>query len=106
MCDPRNSRQGARVPEHLMLSPPLKEALQDGPSHNVGHLWPRRQNYRGLSQFDLDLQIVLAGSPERTTNVAGDLCEDGPMLTRPYDHKLVLDHTSSVFLPPENGQAQ
>jgi CheY-like chemotaxis protein len=45
-----------------------------------------------------DLQIVLAGSPERTTNVAADLCEDGPMLTRPRP-KLVQTSNSTDVKP-------
>src|ERR1700723_771708 len=39
-----------------------------------------------------ELHIVLAGTPERTARAAGELCEHGPILTKPYDHKLVLDH--------------
>jgi DNA-binding LytR/AlgR family response regulator len=39
-----------------------------------------------------ELDIVLAGTPERAAYAAGELCEHGPILTKPYDHRLVLDH--------------
>src|SRR3984893_5500690 len=38
-----------------------------------------------------ELKILLAGTPERTVRNAAELCEVGPTLKRPYDHKLVLD---------------
>lgn len=34
--------------------------------------------------------VILAGSMEKTAVKAGELCEEGPALSRPYDHKLVL----------------
>jgi response regulator RpfG family c-di-GMP phosphodiesterase len=37
-----------------------------------------------------ELQILLAGTPERTVRNAAELCEVGPTLKRPYDHKRVL----------------
>jgi DNA-binding NtrC family response regulator len=37
------------------------------------------------------VQIVLAGTPTRTAEQAGDLCNDGPALVKPYRHKQVLD---------------
>ena len=37
-----------------------------------------------------DLRILLAGTPERTVQNATELCEVGPTLKRPYDHKRVL----------------
>jgi DNA-binding response OmpR family regulator len=37
-----------------------------------------------------DITVVLAGNTEKTTAKAGELCEEGPTLTKPYDHKLVL----------------
>ena len=44
-----------------------------------------------------ELHIVLAGTPERTARAAGELCEHGPILTKPYDHKLVLDHIKRLL---------
>jgi DNA-binding response OmpR family regulator len=37
------------------------------------------------------IEMILAGSIERTVTKAGELCEEGPALSKPYDHKLVLD---------------
>jgi DNA-binding response OmpR family regulator len=34
--------------------------------------------------------VILAGSLEKTTARAGELCEEGPALAKPYDHRLVL----------------
>jgi DNA-binding NtrC family response regulator len=38
-----------------------------------------------------DMQVILAGSTEKAVQQAGDLCKDGPALTKPWDHRLVLD---------------
>jgi response regulator RpfG family c-di-GMP phosphodiesterase len=37
-----------------------------------------------------ELKILLAATPERTVRNAAELCEIGPTLKRPYDHKRVL----------------
>jgi DNA-binding response OmpR family regulator len=39
-----------------------------------------------------DVKIVLAGTQTRTAEQAGDLCNGGPALVKPYQHKLVLEH--------------
>jgi DNA-binding response OmpR family regulator len=36
------------------------------------------------------ITVILAGSMEKTAVKAGELCEEGPALSKPYDHKLVL----------------
>jgi response regulator RpfG family c-di-GMP phosphodiesterase len=38
-----------------------------------------------------ELKILLAGTPERTVRNAAELCEVGPTLKKPYDHKHVLN---------------
>lgn len=38
-----------------------------------------------------DVRVILAGSVATATQTAGDLCEDGPMASKPYDHKLLLE---------------
>jgi hypothetical protein len=43
------------------------------------------------------LKIVLAGRPERTAHAAAELCDDGPMLKRPYDHKIALEHIKRLL---------
>ena len=36
------------------------------------------------------IAVILAGSVGRTAARAGELCEEGQALSKPYDHKLVL----------------
>jgi DNA-binding response OmpR family regulator len=37
------------------------------------------------------VQVILAGTVAKATQKAGELCEDGPAVAKPYDHQLVLD---------------
>lgn len=39
-----------------------------------------------------DIEVVLVGTVAKAVDEAGDLCKEGPALTKPYDHKFVLDH--------------
>jgi CheY-like chemotaxis protein len=43
------------------------------------------------------LQIVLSGTPRRTADAAAELCEHGPLLMKPYDHKIVLEHIKRLL---------
>jgi DNA-binding response OmpR family regulator len=43
-----------------------------------------RANYAGV-------QVILAGTVDAATERAGDLCEDGLALSKPYDPQLLLD---------------
>ena len=45
-----------------------------------------------------ELKILLAGTPERTVQNAAELCGAGPMLKRPYEHKLVLDRIKRLLV--------
>lgn len=38
------------------------------------------------------ISVILAGNIEAAARAAGQLCEEGPHLARPYDHQLVVDH--------------
>jgi hypothetical protein len=44
-----------------------------------------------------ELDIILAGTPERAAQAAGELCEHGPVLVKPYDHKIVLDRIKRLL---------
>jgi|SRR5687768_16039188 DNA-binding response OmpR family regulator len=46
---------------------------------------------RWLRAHKPGLPIILAATPGRATDVAGDLCEDGPLLAKPYDPQILLD---------------
>lgn len=43
-----------------------------------------RQNRKGVD-------VILAGSPSRAAEAAGDLCESGPLLSKPYEPRQVVD---------------
>jgi len=43
-----------------------------------------RQNRKGLD-------VILAGTLSRAAEAAGDLCESGPMLSKPYEPRHVVD---------------
>ena len=49
-----------------------------------------RQNHPGT-------HVILAGTMATAAEKAGDLCQDGPALSRPYDHRLVLDHIKRLL---------
>jgi CheY-like chemotaxis protein len=38
-----------------------------------------------------ELKVVMAGSPARAAEMAGDLCESGPLLSKPYDPQFAID---------------
>jgi hydrogenase maturation factor HypF (carbamoyltransferase family) len=38
------------------------------------------------------VKVVLSAAAERTASVAGDLCEEGPHLAKPYDAAIVVEH--------------
>jgi CheY-like chemotaxis protein len=38
-----------------------------------------------------NVKVILAGNLAMAAKAAGDLCEDGPHLSRPYDPQLVLE---------------
>jgi hypothetical protein len=42
-------------------------------------------------------QAVLAGTIATATEKAGDICQEGPALSKPYDHRLVLDHIQRLL---------
>lgn len=44
-----------------------------------------------IRRFDASIEIILAGTIEAAAQRAGDLCDDGPALARPYDPSQVLD---------------
>jgi DNA-binding NtrC family response regulator len=42
-------------------------------------------------------QVVLAGTIATATEKAGDICQEGPALSKPYDHRLVLDYIQRLL---------
>jgi DNA-binding NtrC family response regulator len=49
----------------------------------------------GLSQWirsnKPSVDVILAGSIDKAVSSAAEVCQDGPALTKPYQHQLVLD---------------
>jgi len=41
--------------------------------------------------------VILAGTPSRAAKAAGDLCEEGPLLSKPYDPQLVIDRIKRLL---------
>jgi DNA-binding NtrC family response regulator len=44
-----------------------------------------------------DIEMILAGTPEREASAAALLCDRGPMLARPYDPQLVHDRIKRML---------
>ena len=51
--------------------------------------WVRR-NYPRIT-------VILAGSVAKAAEKAGDLCEEGPTLSKPYDHRIVSERIKSLL---------
>lgn len=47
------------------------------------------------------LHVILAGTVAGAVEKAGDLCQDGPALTKPYDHRLVLSRIKRLLAERE-----
>ena len=47
--------------------------------------------------------VILAGSVDKAAEKAGDLCEEGPAVTKPYDHQLVLDRIRRMLASRDRG---
>ncbi len=43
------------------------------------------------------IAVILAGTATRAAKAAGDLCEDGPMMSKPYDPQLVVDRIKRLL---------
>src|SRR5579883_1995142 len=44
-----------------------------------------------------EIKVVLAGNVAVAAEKAGDLCEEGPNLSKPYDHQLVLNYVRRLL---------
>jgi DNA-binding response OmpR family regulator len=43
------------------------------------------------------IAVILTGTPGKAAKAAGDLCEEGPMMAKPYDPQLVLDRIKRLL---------
>lgn len=74
----------------------LADADGIGESGFVFAAWVRA-HYPGI-------EVALAGSLERTAEKAGDICAEGPALTKPYDHRLVLREIRKLLAARDRGE--
>jgi hypothetical protein len=49
------------------------------------------------------VDIILAGTPERAAHAAADLCDDGPMLMKPYEPQIVVDRIKQLVAARQRG---
>ena len=49
--------------------------------------------------------VILAGSVAAATEKAGDLCDEGPKLSKPYDHRVVLDRIRRLLAARDRRRA-
>jgi DNA-binding response OmpR family regulator len=45
--------------------------------------------------------VIFVGSVAKAAEKAGDLCEEGPTLSKPYDHRIILDRIRSSLAARE-----
>jgi CheY-like chemotaxis protein len=50
-----------------------------------------------------EIQLALAATPDRAAQQAAELCEDGPLLKKPYDHQLLLDRIKQLMARRDRG---
>ena len=81
-----DSREEARqiIESETEIEVVLADADAPGASGFGFASWLRREHPK--------IKVVLAGNVAVATEKAGDLCEDGPNLAKPYDHQMVLNY--------------
>lgn len=47
------------------------------------------------------IKVLLAGTVAKAADVAADLCEDGPMMSKPYDKQIVVDRIKRLLAAAE-----
>jgi DNA-binding NtrC family response regulator len=50
------------------------------------------------------IEVILAGSVEKAVEKAGDICRDGPAISKPYHHQFVLDAIQSRLAARDRNQ--
>lgn len=81
-----NAQEAVLVLEKLDLSVELVLSTTQMPGAMDGFAlahWVRRERP--------GLPVILVGSPGKAADAAAELCEHGPMLTKPYEPQILLD---------------
>ena len=72
-----------------LQSPDLKVEVVLADMRTEGGGFALRQWIGGENLY---VTVIVAGSIEKAVEQAGDPCNEGPALAKPYEHRLVLDH--------------
>lgn len=51
------------------------------------------------------IAVILAASVEKAAEKASDLCEDGPAISKPYDHQLIVERIRRMMASRARNQA-
>lgn len=49
------------------------------------------------------IEVILAGTISMAAAKAGELCEEGPKLSKPYDHRMIADHVRRLQAARDRG---
>jgi len=52
----------------------------------------------------LHIEVMLADTIEKATQKAGDICSEGPTVTKPYEHRLVLQRIKKSLAARERNR--
>lgn len=50
-----------------------------------------------------EVAVLLAGSVDRVADAAGELCDEGPLLRRPYEPQAIVDRIRRLLAPGRRG---
>jgi DNA-binding response OmpR family regulator len=92
-----NAEEARRLLEAMASSIDLVFADAAGPRNEGFELagWIRRTQP--------SIEVVLAGGVVKAVEKANEICEDGPALAKPYEHKLILDRIRRALAARERG---
>jgi DNA-binding response OmpR family regulator len=96
--------QGAAEAQTLLetMSSSIDVILADAKGPAAGGfeltMWVRR--------FCPNVAVVLAGGVAKAVEKAGEICQDGPALSKPYEHHLVLDRIRRAVAARDKGSGK
>jgi DNA-binding NtrC family response regulator len=53
-----------------------------------------------------DIEVILAGSITKAAEKSGEICKDGPAISRPYHHQTVLDTIRRLLAAHDRGKSR
>jgi DNA-binding response OmpR family regulator len=59
-----------------------------------------------IKEHNHPAEVIMAGSIEKAVDRAAGICKDGPALTKPYEHHLVLDHIRRALARRDASQSR